>query len=485
MDLFSLLAQTEPSSGFMSQVTDFVNFLSKHWEFCLLHFLEFSVWGAWFVVLGNMLNARGFSRASIGRIYACIPLGSIITPLFVGPLADKFINTEQILAISHLIGGVLLIALAFSNKQVLFYWLSFIYALTYAPTIGLVNSIVFAHDEDLFGGEATYYFPWIRVFGTIGWIAAGLSHILILRKGEPINGRPFILAGCLALILGVYCFTLPSTPPPNRVSADVVTTEANTSVTEVATETNQAADVGVFEFAKLMLSEHPVFFAVTFVAAMAMGLYFAFAALYIEQSGVPAGTVGPVMTIGQWIEIFFMLALPTFLGKDNANMNTVLAVGIVAWAIRFGAFAIGKPITLLLFGIAIHGICFDFFFAAGMINAELLAPSGLTATAQSFYGFLVYGLGMYIGSEAAGLFNQMVSRPGKGDQSSPSSASNEQPADQASENADEIKTNWGLFWSVPCLVMFLAFAAFLITTMGQSEDSVEPTEQVTPAADAE
>lgn len=437
-----LLAQAAEAAALPS----FISFVQEHWRFCVLHFLEFAIWGAWFVVLGNLLNARGFSRKEIARIYATMPIGSMISPLIIGPLADKYLNTEVIIGVSHLIGAALLFAMARAKNARPFFWIALVYALAYSPTLSLGNSIVFAHDKDLFGGHAQELFPWIRVFGTIGWIVAGLSHALILKKGEPVNERPVVLAAVLSLILGCFAFTLPTTKPAAEVAkADkAAKAAAATKAGKAVPEEQEKDEIGIIDGSLDMLKSHPVFFGVTFVAAMAMGLYFAFAALFLEKTGVPANTVGPVMTIGQWIEIFFMFSLPWFLGTDNVNMNRVLLIGICAWAVRFALFAAGRPLPLVLVGIAIHGICFDFFFAAGFINAEVISPKGLTATAQTLYGFLVYGLGMYLGSELSGWLNQHYT---------------------TTEDGEE-KTRWRPFWLIPCVIVSIAAVVFFVSTMG-------------------
>jgi hypothetical protein len=168
----------------------------------------------------------------------------------------------------------------------------------------------------------------------------------------------------------------------------------------------------------------------------------------LEKKGVPANVIGPVMTIGQWIEIFFMLALPWFLGPGNVHMKLVLLAGVCAWALRFGLFAIGKPLPLVLVGVAIHGVCFDFFFAAGFINANQIAPEGLTATAQTLYGFLVYGLGMYLGSEGSGWLNQYLSKTVTAD-----------------DGTQEIVTNWRAFWSVPCVIVTIGAILFFLSSV--------------------
>ena len=453
MDLatLTLFGQADAAVGggaadLLGSAKEFVSFAGTHWRFCRLHFLEFAVWGAWFVVLGNMLNARGFSRTEIGRIYSTMPIGSMIAPLFMAVLADKYFNTEVLIAVSHLLGGVLLFMMARTNRAWPFFWMALFYAVLFSPTLSLVNSIVFAHNDDIFGGRAGEGFPWIRVFGTLGWIVAGLSHTLILKKGEPVNARPMVLAGVLSLILGGFAFTLPATAPAGAANGgEVAAAEAGEVAADAGADevAAPAAEQSIISGSIEMLKNNPVFFGVTFVAAMAMGLYFAFAALFVEKSGISGRTVGPVMTIGQWIEIFFMLSLPWFLGQDNKNMNLVLMAGISAWAARFLFFSIGKPLALILLGVAIHGICFDFFFAAGFINADRISPEGLTATAQQLYGFLVYGLGMFLGSLGAGWLNQRFTT-----------------VEQDADGNEVATTRWGLFWLVPAIIVGISAGLF-------------------------
>jgi nucleoside transporter len=425
-----------------SESPGFFAFVGQHWQFCLLHFLNFAIWGSWIVVLGNMLDARGFSRLAIGRIYGTMPIGAMITPLFVGPIADNGVPVEYLLAGCHLVGGVLLFVMSQMRKAVPFFICTLLYALAYSPTLGLVNSMVFANNEAIFDGFASDIFPWVRVFGTLGWITAGLSLIFILKKGQPVNERPLILAGALSLILGAYCFTLPHTvsPPTEFVLSSV---------------TN-------------MVTANPIFYAVTFVGSIAMGLYFAFGALFVEKTGVAAKVVGPVMTIGQWIEIFFLLTLPIFLGgPGQPNMNLVLLIGISAWAIRFMIFAIGKPLALVLGGVAIHGICFDFFFGAGFINAENNAPEGLTNTAQQLYGFLVYGLGMFLGSEGGGWLNKKLSREIK-------PATETEPA--------VLETNWRAFWGIPAAIVAVSAILFAVGAFALPKGDEPTTDPLDPAA---
>ena len=476
-------------------MSNILSFVVEHWRFCLLHFLEFAIWGSWFVVLGNMLEARGFARKSIARIYGTIPIGTMLASLVIGALVDRYFNAEWVLGISHLVGAALLLAMTRVKSSVGFFWTALAYAIAFAPTLSLVNVMVFAHNLDIFDNTANEYFPWVRVFGTIGWIVAGMSHILILKKDAPVGSQPLWLAAGLSAVLGVYAFTLPATPP----NLDAQLKAANAGEIYQAPEPESVlATMGELLGNTIeMIADQPVFFVVTLVAAMAMGLYFAFAALFLEKSGVPSRTVGPVMTLGQWIEIFFMLALPWFLGPDNRNMNMVLLIGIGAWALRFGLFAIGRPLPLVLFGIAIHGICFDFFFAAGMSHADAIAPASLKATAQSVYGFLVYGLGMYLGSEGAGWLNTFMTRqaserapaaapdtmdlhkvesvipPADADDPYRPPAELHREDDGAVVTIAEHQTDWRKFWSIPCAIVSAAVVLFALSILWGTDDAVD------------
>jgi nucleoside transporter len=393
--------------------------------FSILHFLEFAIWGAWFVVLGNYLNSLQFSRKDIGRIYATMSLGSVIAPMFMGTVADRYFPSEILMGISHLVGAVLLFVMAGVRTPRAFYWSALLYALVYSPTLILVNSIVFRHIPD-----ATRDFPTIRVLGTIGWIAAGMSLRFLIRPGEPVNNRPLVLAAVLSLILGVYSlmslvtpnYTLPPTPP-------------------LATESEIPFLKAV---ALLQEPSFAVFYGVSFFITLALAFYYSWTALYLEKHvGVPSENVGPLMTIGQWVEIFFMFTLPWFL--NELGMKWVLALGMAAWGLRYGLFALGRPLPLIILGIALHGICFDFFFGAGFIHVENTAPPDIQASGQALFGVLTYGLGMWLGTEASGWLNQSLTR----DVTDPATG------------ATARVTNWSAFWLIPAVCVVICLAIFV------------------------
>ncbi len=383
----------------------------------VMNFLEFAVWGAWFVVLGQYLNVLKFTGKQIGSIYATMSLGSIFTPIIVGAVADKYFPGEYVMAASHFIGAGLLYAMAFARTPGKFYLLALAYALVYSPTLSVSNAVIFANIPD-----AQRDFPTIRVLGTIGWIAANLMLKVLLKPGESVNNRPLLLASALSAVLGAFSFQLPHTPPGNK------------------------ADLFPFVQAFELLSDKSfaVFFGISFLITIALAFYYSFTSLYLEQKiRVQPGNVGPLMTIGQWSEIVFLLALPWFL--ETFGMKSVLVVGMAAWGLRYAIFSAGGPFPLILLGLALHGICFDFFFAAGFIYVEKTAPEAIRNSGQALFSSLTYGLGMYLGTEASGWINHYFTRE------------NPDPSTGLAVRT----TDWSKFWMIPCVGVVVSLVLFL------------------------
>lgn len=407
----------------------------------VMNLLEFAVWGAWFVVLGQYLNALKFTGKQIGSIYATMSLGSIFTPMIVGAVADKYFAGEYVMAASHLIGAGLLYAMANARTAGKFYILALVYALVYSPTLSVSNAVIFANIPD-----AQRDFPTIRVLGTIGWIAANLVLKLLLKPGEPVNNRPLLLASGLSAMLGVFSFLLPHTPPTNK------------------------ADMFPFVQAIDLLSDKSfaVFFGISFLITIALAFYYSFTSLYLEQKiRVQPGNVGPLMTIGQWSEICFLLALPWFL--DTFGMKAVLVVGMAAWGLRYAIFSGGGPFPLIILGLALHGICFDFFFAAGFIYVEKTAPEAIRNSGQALFGSLTYGLGMYLGTEASGWINHLFTRD---------------ITDPATGHTVRT-TDWRRFWMIPCVGVVVSLALFLALFTPPADKAAKDAKQPAPKAAAE
>ncbi len=398
----------------------------------VMNFLEFAIWGAWWVVLGQYLETLNFTRKQIGRVYATMALGSIVTPLLTGWLADSFFAAEHVLAVLHLVGAALLLSLARIRDEKAFYWVALLYAFMYSPTIPLANAIVFANAQ---GSD----FPLIRVLGTIGWIAAGSALKLLLKPGQPVNNRPILLAGLLSLALGVFSFWLPHTPP----------------------HSSEASMTRGFE-----LFHNPsfvVFLAASFVVSAGFAFYFAFTALYLEKRiGVRSDNAGPLMTLGQWVEIGGMYALQELV--PQWGFKIILALGMFMVAARYAIFAVGKPFAMVVLAIAMHGLCFDFFLAAGFMYIDSAAAADIRSSAQSLFSVVTYGLGMYLGTEGAGWLNQKLTR------------------EVTNPDTGEIErvTDWRTFWLVPAIGSAVAVLLFLLLFSNPQPE--EPKGPAAPAA---
>ena len=395
----------------------------------VMNFLEFGIWGAWFVVLGQYLNALKFTGKQIGSIYATMSLGSIFTPIIVGAVADKYFASEHVMAVSHLVGAGLLYALAQARTPGKFYVLALLYALVYSPTLSVSNAVIFSNIPD-----AVRDFPTIRVLGTIGWIAANLLLKVILKPGESVNNRPLLLASVLSAVLGLFSFLLPHTPPKSET------------------------DLFPFRQALALLDDRSfaVFFGISFLITIALAFYYSFTSLYLEQKiKVRPGNVGPLMTIGQWSEIVFLLALPWFL--ETFGIKVVLVVGMAAWGLRYAIFSAGGPFPLILLGLALHGICFDFFFAAGFIHVANTAPKEIVNSGQALFNALTYGLGMYLGTEASGWINHYFTRAS---------------ADPVTGQVVRL-TDWRKFWMVPCVGVVVSLALFLLLFSAPAEKAAK------------
>ena len=364
----------------------------------LMMFLQFAVWGAWFVTLGVYLEqGLHFSGAWIGAIFGTMALGTIFSPMIVGAIADRFFNSEKLMGLLHLLGGVLLLILpTMGTSPESFYTIALLYALLYSPTLALANSITFTHVPN-----GTVWFPILRTFGTIGWIAAGLFVGYILPKMVSLPAEttidatayPLYLAGILSIALGFFSFALPPTPPTGKAGEMLPAFKA----------------IGL-----LRSPSFAIFFGVSFVITIVLAFYYGFTGNYLADSIMPqlsslikVQSVAPVMAIGQVAE---MLILP-FLGVCLffMGMKWVLAVGMLAWGVRYMLFALGAggdeakvSALVVVASLALHGICFDFFFAAGFIHVDNNAPKEVRASGQALFTFLTYGLGMWIGNTLSG-----------------------------------------------------------------------------------
>ena len=347
-----------------------------------LMFLQFFVWGAWFVTLGTYLSGLGFSGTDIGSIYLTNNLGAIIAPFAVGLIADHYFDSEKVVAVMHLVGaGILYYASTLNSVGEMFFWL-LLYNSAYMSTLALANSISFGQLQN-----PDTQFPTIRVWGTVGWIIAGLTISFVLGasiEGVEATSAPMLMAALGSLLLGVYAFSLPHTPPPAR--------DANISLGEI---------VGVRALTLFKDRSFAIFAVASLLICIPLAFYYSFANLYLNELGMT--DVAAKMTLGQISEVVFMVAMPFFFRR--LGVKWMLLIGMLAWVVRYGAFAYGSLdlVGLLYLGILLHGICYDFFFVTGQIYIDQRAGAAMRASAQGFITLLTYGAGMAIGTYAAGL----------------------------------------------------------------------------------
>ena len=349
-------------------------------------FLQFFVWGAWYVGAPLYLVKIGFSGDDLGWTYAVGPLACIISPFFVGMVADRFFATEKILCALHVLaGGCMFLAAALmdpaapaSPSTINIVFLA--HTLCYFPTLALTNSLALHHVTD-----SQAQFPRIRVFGTIGWIAAGFA-LAWIGWGDQL--QMFQLTGAAGVLMGLYSLTLPHTPPPSAGKA--------TSLRELA---------GADAFELFRKPSFAVFMLSTFLICIPLAFYFQLAAKAVQLAGI--ADVTQAMSYGQVSEILFMLLMPLFFRR--LGVKWMLAIGMLAWLLRYALFALGTAdavVWMMYAGIILHGICYDFLFVTGQIYTDMAARKEIRAQAQGMLVLFTLGLGMLIGARVAGVWEE-------------------------------------------------------------------------------
>ncbi|OSZ79992.1 MFS transporter [Chitinophagaceae bacterium IBVUCB2] len=357
-------------------------------QLSIMMFLEFFIWGGWFVTLGTFLGTNlQADGGKIGDVFSTQSWGAIIAPFIIGLIADRYFNAEKILGVLHILGAGLMYMMYSSENVTVFYPYALGYMILYMPTLALVNSVSFNQMKN-----PEKEFSIIRVFGTLGWIVAGLLISYLFHWDSQENTakgllkNTFLLSGAAALLLGLFSFTLPKTPPA-KYSGEKV------SIGQI---------LGLDALKLLKDKNFLIFFIASILICIPLAFYYQNANSFLSNVGMsnPTGK----MTIGQASEVLFLLALPVFFSKFGFK-KTIL-VGMLAWALRYVLFAFGNAGELsfmLLLGIALHGICYDFFFVSGQIYTNSKAGEKYKSAAQGLITLATYGVGMLIGFKIAGI----------------------------------------------------------------------------------
>lgn len=351
-------------------------------QLSVMMFLEFFVWGSWFVTMGTYLGqSLGTDAGAVGTAYMTQAWGAIVAPFVVGLIADRFFAAQRLLGVIHLIGAALMYFIGNAVDFEGFFPLLLVYMILYMPTLALANSVAFNQMKD-----PSSQFARIRLWGTVGWIAAGVLIGYVLRwEAKELLSYTFILASASSLALGLFCFTLPNTPPGAKGSKISL------------------GDVLGLEALRLLKSKnYLIFFVSSILICIPLAFYFSFTNPFLNEIGMEDAAGN--MTFGQVSEVLFMLLLPVFLNRFG--LKWTLIVGMLAWGIRYALFAFGdkgEGTWMLFLGILLHGICYDFFFVSGQIFTDVKAGEKIRSAAQGLITLATYGIGMLIGYKVSGI----------------------------------------------------------------------------------
>ncbi len=348
----------------------------------VMMFIEFFIWGAWFVTLATYLNEIGFTGSQIGYTYLMNNIAAIITPFFVGMIADRFFASEKVMALLHIAGGIVMFYAAGITTVGLLIFSLLLYNLCYMPTVSLANAISFHQME-----SPSQEFPRVRVWGTIGWIVAGLMITFIqftYFAGVEASAVPMKMAAVASIVMGLYSLTLPHTPPKD------------------AGKKLSVADVLGLKALRLLKDRSFLIFALSsLLISIPLAFYYNFTNRFLNDLGMQG--VAAKQSMGQMSEVIFMLLMPWFLAR--LGVKKMLLIGMLSWVLRYALFAggdMGSMIWMLYLGILLHGICYDFFFVTGQIYVDNKADVEIRASAQGFIALITYGVGIGLGSLVSG-----------------------------------------------------------------------------------
>jgi len=382
-------------------------------------FLQFFIWGAWYATAGNYMKSSGMTDI-IYLAYMASPIGSIVAPLFLGMIADRFFSVQKVMGVMHIIAGIAIFCAPFVAEgryfsPPVFLSLLLVNMLCYMPTIGLATATAFHLLPD-----KEKQFPMVRVFGTLGWAFAGILVSFILQGDN--TGKPMQVAGLAGVLMGLYSFTLPNVPPGS--------TSEKLSIKDI---------IGLDALRKLNSRPVIVFIISILLTSIPLATYYAYVPVFLRTAEI--STPAFKMSFGNMSEAVFLLMMPWFLYR--LGVKWVVVIGMCAWILRYSLFAFGAPDAvswMIITGILLHGVCYDFVYIAGQIYLDRMASTAVRAQTQGLFVFASYGVGQGLGTLAAGwVFNNTVTGQGK-----------------------EALQQWQQFWIIPAVFATIVTIAFLI-----------------------
>ena len=408
---------------------------SIRFKLSLMMFLEFFIWGAWFVTLGTYLvhNLRT-TGTQVGVAFLTQSVGAIVAPFIIGLIADRFFSAQKILGVLHLTGAALLWWASQAAEFSSFYPYILAYMIVYMPTLALVNSISFRQMQN-----PQKEFAPIRVLGTLGWIVAGLAIGWLNWEQNGALVLTFRMAAGASLLLGMFSFTLPTTPPIKKAG------------------TTGIGDLLGLEAIRLLKNRsYLIFFLASIAICVPLSFYYGFTNLFLNEAGMKSAA--GVQSLGQVSEVLFMLLIPMFFIR--LGVKKMLTIGMLAWVIRYLFFAYGNGEStywMLIAGIVLHGICYDFFFVTGQIYTDNLAGEQSKSAAQGFITLATYGVGMLMGSLLSG-----------------------QIVDAHKTTGDQ--HDWHTIWLIPAAIAAVVLAVFILLFKDQNAPAPEESISYTKAS---